>query len=103
MKQNEKLYIVLLEWCENSDDGTEVVCVTTDLSTAQTKVKELRDQEVSKCLTYQDPDDPICPEKPWVVMDDNPNKFYHHGYFPDFCSIKVLEFIDPKPICPETV
>ena len=94
----KKLYVVLLEWCENSDDGTEIVLVTESKELAEQKLKELKDEELKKNLTFVDNDGFV---RSWTIMDDLSDKFYHHGYFPDFCSIKVLEFIDPQPICPE--
>lgn len=96
MEQNNKLYVVLLEWCENSDDGTEIVLVTRSREVAEQKLKELRDKEITDNKTFADNEGFV---KPWVIMDDYPTKFYHHGYFPDFCSVRVLEFIDPSPIC----
>ena len=93
-----KLYVVLLEWCENSDDEQEIVLVTTNLELAKEKLRELALAELDKHLTFTDNDGFT---KPWVVMDHNKTKFYHHGYFPDFCRIRILEFIDPKPITPD--
>lgn len=98
MENQKKYYFVLLEWCENSDNGTELVLMTTDLDQAKQTLKKLRDIELAKNLTFQDPSDPIHPEQSWVVMDDTDTKFFHHGYYPDFCSIKILELIDPSPI-----
>ena len=98
MKNQNKYYFVLLEWCErNGDDGTELVLMTTDLEQAKETFKKLRNIELAKNLTFRDPDDPSHPELPWMVMDDTDTLFFHHGCFPDFCSIKILELIDPHP------
>lgn len=88
----KKLYVVILSWCENSDDGQEISLVTRSRKKAERKLKELRDEELSVPHTYVDPKDGS--EHVWTVMDDTPVKFYHHGYFPDFCSIEIKTYVD---------
>ena len=91
-----KIYVVMLEWCENSDDGKEIAIVTTDYDTAKQKFDELVKEELSLNKVF--PPESERHGRPWVIMTDTETVFHHHGYFPDFCEIRIMEFIDPKPI-----
>ena len=79
--QNDTVYVLLLEWCENSDDGKEIVCATSSRELITAKFHEL----VAKGR-------PGVELAKWTIMDDRDDKFFAHGSFPDFVEITILTY-----------
>lgn len=77
----KKLYVLYLEWCENNDDGKEILMVTSDYERAREEFEGLV-VEFAKNYSH------------WTIADNTLTKFYCHGTFPEHVELRILEYFD---------